>query len=77
MVDLLGHADLSVSKVLRERGGLETYLCGRHELLGFVPLSSLCDRVVVVHATIGVTRLLPQARRASVAIDTVHVELPT
>jgi hypothetical protein len=56
---------------------VETYLRRRHEFIGFVPLSSLGDRVVVIHTTISVTRLLPQARKSGVAVDTVHVELPT
>jgi hypothetical protein len=54
---------------------VETHLRRCHELLWFIPLSSLCDRVVVIHPTISVTRLLPQARRSGVTVDTVHVEL--
>jgi hypothetical protein len=77
MVGLLAHADPSVSRSTEENGrDLKTYLRRRHELLGFVPLSSFCDRVVVVHATISITRLLPQARRSGVAVNTIHVELP-
>jgi hypothetical protein len=55
----------------------ETHLRRCHELLWFIPLSSLCDRVVIIHTTISVTRLLPQARRSSVAVDTVHIEIST
>jgi len=53
------------------------YLCRSHQILRLSPLRRLGDRVVVVHATIAIARLLPETRRSCVAgkaVDAVHGE---
>ncbi len=53
------------------------YLCRSHQILRLSPLRRFGDRVVVVHATIAIARLLPETRRSCVAgkaVDAVHGE---
>jgi hypothetical protein len=75
MVGLLKRARANVSDQQYELKEKKAYLRRSHELHRLVPLSSFCDRVIVVYSTISVMRLLPECWWRGMTVDPIHIEI--